>query len=175
VPCSISAFGRAVIRFGVNRILEWTATATAYARRTPDWPSQMYFGGNKRKKAIRIATCDVSATVSDIGALFILCAPLMTPVRNIWRNCRAGWKRVCIHFTWAGKGFAVKNCSSSACPEMDGPKAQPGSRLWRQIEAVGYGTRTLVVLRGPLKAETFIQPPSRLHKNAGIEINRRYF
>ena len=23
-PCSISAFGRAVIRFGVNRILEWT-------------------------------------------------------------------------------------------------------------------------------------------------------
>ena len=85
----ISAFGRAVIRFGENRILEWTATATAYVRRTPDWPSQMCFGGNKQKKAIRIATCDVSAIVSDIGALFFLCAPLMTLVRHR-RNCRAG-------------------------------------------------------------------------------------
>ena len=68
----------------------------------------MYFAGSKRKKAIRIATYDLSATVNETGALFILFALLTILDRNIWRNCRVGWKRACIHFTWAGKGVAKK-------------------------------------------------------------------
>jgi len=52
MPCFTNVFGRAVIKFGESRILMGRATATAYARLIPDWHLQMYFGGNRPKRAI---------------------------------------------------------------------------------------------------------------------------